>query len=837
MKSTRQILLGVMLAAVVMAVAPSAKAQEINGTPGSPDATQVISGNQIPAPPLPFGGVIKESVKDSKPYWPPPVVPPRGAPNILLIMTDDQGYGISSTFGGVIPTPSMDRVAKAGLRYTQFHSTALCSPTRAALITGRNHHSVGSGVVGELATGYPGYDSIIGLERATIGEILKENGYATSWFGKEHNTPSFQYSLAGPYDQWPSGMGFEYFYGFMGGETDQWTPYLFKDHTQIFPWVGHPGYNLTTDMADEAVKYLHSMNAVAPEKPFFLYYVPGGTHSPHHPTKEWIDKIHAMHLFDNGWEKLRETIFENQKKLGVIPADTQLTPWPDGQAELGGAKLPRWDSLSFIQKKLYIRQAEVFAAYAAYTDYEIGRVIQEVQDQGKLDNTLIIYICGDNGTSPEGTLEGTYNTLTAYNGILKLPEALQMLHYEDWGSDKTYPHMAVGWTWAFDTPFKWTKQVASHFGGTRQGMAISWPGHITDVGAIRTQFHHVIDIAPTILEATGIKAPETVNGITQKPIEGVSMAYTFDKANADAPSKHETQYFEMVGNRAIYHDGWVAATTPPVAPWMLGATMPALSDYHWELYNIAKDYSENNDLASQQPDKLKEMQALFLTEAAKYQVFPLDNSGFVRVLAPKPSATAGKTEFTYTGVNAGIPFSSAPNILDKDYNITAEITVPKGGADGMIVTFGGRFGGYAMLLQKGKPVFTYNLLDMERFRWEGGLGLARDVLGKALAPGKHTLVFDFKYDGPGPGKGGTGVFTVDGKELAKKTIAHTIPLLMTVDETFDIGLDTGTGVDDSYTLPFRFTGTIDKLTFKLGPSQLSAADKKAAEERLALVTD
>ena len=541
MKSAKQILLCGMLAAAVMAVAPSAWTQQINGTPGSPDATVTIDGKQIPPPPMPFGGVIKESAKDSTPYWPPRVVPPKGAPNILLIMTDDQGYGISSTFGGVIPTPALDRIAKAGLRYTQFHSTALCSPTRAALITGRNHHSVGFGVVGELATGYPGYDSVIEPDKATIAEILKENGYATSWFGKEHNTPTYQYSLAGPYDQWPSGMGFEYFYGFMGGETDQWTPYLFKDHTQIFPWIGHPGYNLTTDMADEAVKYLHSMNAVAPDKPFFLYYVPGGTHSPHQPTKEWIDKIHAMHLFDNGWEKLRDTIFANQKKLGVIPPDTQLTPWPDGQAEFGGAKLPRWDSLSPIQKKLYIRQAEVFAAYAAYTDYEIGRVIQEVQDQGKLDNTLIIYICGDNGTSPEGTLEGTYNTLTAYNGILTLPEALQLLHYEDWGSDKTYPHMAVGWTWAFDTPFKWTKQVASHFGGTRQGMAISWPGHITDVGGIRTQFHHVIDIVPTILEATGIKAPELVNGIPQKPIEGVSMAYTFDPGQRRTRRRNTTR--------------------------------------------------------------------------------------------------------------------------------------------------------------------------------------------------------------------------------------------------------------------------------------------------------
>ncbi len=825
--------------ATLLSIASLASAQQITGTPGSPSATEVIDGKQIPPPPLPFNGVIKDTAKDSRPYWPPTVVPPKGAPNILLIMTDDQGYGISSTFGGVIPTPALDRVAKAGLRYTQFHSTALCSPTRAALITGRNHHSVGFGVVGELATGYPGYDSIIGPDNATVGEILKQNGYATSWFGKEHNTPSFQYSIAGPYDQWPSGMGFEYFYGFMGGETDQWTPYLFRDHTQISPWIGKKDYNLTTDMADEAIKYMHSLNAVAPEKPFFLYYVPGGTHSPHQPTREWIDKIHAMHLFDEGYEKLRETIFANQKRLGVIPADTQLTPWPDGQAAYGGAKLPRWDSLSFLQKKLYTRQVEVFAAYAAYSDHEIGRVIQEVQDQGKLDNTLIIYICGDNGTSSEGTEEGTYNTLTAYNGILKLPEALQLLHYEEWGSEKTYPHMAVQWSWAFDTPFKWSKQVASHFGGTRQGMAISWPGHITDVGGIRAQFHHVIDIVPTILEATGIQAPELVNGIKQKPIEGVSMAYSFDKANADEPTKHDTQYFEMVGNRAIYHDGWVAATTPPQPPWMLGAKMPDLDDYHWELYNVAKDYSENNDLAAQMPDKLKEMQALFLTEAAKYQVLPLDNSGFVRILSPKPSATAGKTEFTYTGENVGIPFGNAPNILDKDYTITAEITVPEGGANGMIVTFGGRFGGYALYLLEGKPVFVYNLLDIERFRWEGGVGgfIGEDFFGRALKPGKHTVVFDFKYDGPGPGKGGTSVFTVDGRELAHKKIEHTVPLLMTVDESFDIGQDTGTAVDDSYQLPFKFTGTIDKVTFKLGREQLTAADRKIMEEQLARAHD
>ena len=810
-------------------------AQQITGVPGSPNATITLDGKQLPPPPMPFGGVIKESAKDSTPWWPPRVVPPKGAPNILLIMTDDQGYGVSGTFGGVIPTPAMDRIANAGLRYTEFHSTALCSPTRAAIITGRNHHSVGYGVIGELSTGYPGYDSLIGPEDATIGTILRDNGYSTAWFGKDHNIPSFQYSAAGPFNQWPVGLGFEYFYGFLGGETDQWTPYLYRNTTPVFPWIGKPGYNLTTDLADDAIKYMSGLNAAAPDQPFFVYYVPGGTHSPHQPTKEWIDKFKGK--FDMGWEKLREQIFANQKRLGVIPANTQLTPWPDGQAAYGGAKLPRWDSLSILQKKLYSREAEVFAAYAAYTDHEIGRVIQEVQDEGKLDNTLIIYISGDNGTSAEGTLEGTFNQMTAYNGILTLPLPLQLLHYSDWGSDKTYPHMSVAWSWAFDTPFKWTKQVASHFGGTRQGMAISWPGHITDVGGIRSQFHHVIDIVPTILEATGIKAPDVVNGIKQKPIEGVSMVYTFDKANANAPSKHLTQYFEMVGNRAIYHDGWIASTTPPSAPWLLATgKLPDVNDYNWELYNLNEDYSQNNDLAQKNPDKLKEMQALFLTEAAKYQVLPLDNSGFSRALTPRPSAVAGRTVFTYTGPNENIPYGNAPSILDRDYTITADVTVPHGGAEGMIVTLGGRFGGYGLYLLKGKPVFDYNMLDLTHYRWEGG-PLGHGVLADALKPGKHTIVFDFKYDGPGPGKGGTGVFTVDGKEIARKQIPHTIPLIMTVDETFDVGSDTRTPVNDDYKLPFRFTGTIDKLTFNLAPEQLTDADKKAIAEKMARARD
>jgi arylsulfatase A-like enzyme len=680
-----------------------------------------------------------------------------------------------------------------------------------------------------LATGYPGYDSIIGPENATIGRILSDNGYATSWFGKNHNTPSFQYSAAGPFDQWPSGMGFQYFYGFMGGESDQWTPYLFRDHTPIYPWVGKKDYNLVTDMADEAIKYMKELNASAPDKPFLVYYVPGATHDPHQPTKEWIDKISKMHLFDQGWEKLREQIFANQKRLGVVPANTQLTPWPDA--------LPKWDSLSEAKKKIVIREADVFAAYTAYNDHEIGRVIQAVEDMGKLDNTLIIYINGDNGTSAEGTLMGTPNWLTAANGVLELPEVEYLRYYESWGSEATYPHMAVPWAWAFDTPFKWVKQIASHFGGTRQGMAISWPGHINDVGGIRTQFHHMIDIVPTILEAAGLKAPDMVDGIKQKPIEGVSMVYTFDKANANAPSKRTTQYFEMFANRGIYHEGWYAATTPPVPPWLLGtAELPDVQDYKWELYNIADDFSQANDLAAKNPEKLKELQAAFVEEANKYQVFPLDNSVLPRIITPRPSGTAGRTEFVYVGENVGIPVGNAPSLLNRNYTITAEITIPKAGAEGMIATMGGRFGGYGLYLLKGKPVFVYNLLNLKRSRWEGGVG-ADDWLGRSLNPGKHTIVFDFKYDGPGLGKGGTGVLSVDGKVLSQQKMEHTIPFLMALDESFDIGMDTRTGVDDSYKLPFRFAGTIDKLTIKTGPEQLAAEDRERMKRALAAAHD
>jgi arylsulfatase A-like enzyme len=821
MKFFLQILIAAALFTIFELSAVTAVAQQVTGTPGSPGATITLDGKQLPPPPPKFGGVIKESAKDSKPWWPERVVPPKGAPNVLLIMTDDQGYGVSSTFGGVIPTPALDRIAKAGLRYTQFNSTALCSPTRAALITGRNHHSSGFGVITEVSTGFPGYDSIITRDKATIGTILKGNGYATSWFGKNHNTPGFQYSVAGPFDQWPSGMGFDYFYGFMGGETDQWTPYLFQNHSQIFPWLGKPGYNLTTDLADEAIKHMRQLDAAAPDQPFFVYYVPGGSHSPHQPTKEWIAKFKGK--FDMGWNVMREQIFANQKKLGVIPANAQLTPWP--------AELAKWETLSADERKLFARQAEVFAAYTGYTDHEIGRVIQAVEDMGKLDNTLIIYICGDNGTSPEGSTLGTPNQFTAYNGVLDVPVVEQLKFYDTWGSAATYPHMAVGWAWAFDTPFKWTKQVASHFGGTRQGLAISWPARIKDAGGIRHQFHHIIDIVPTILEATGVKAPQSVNGIKQKPIEGVSMAYTFDKAKANAPSTRKTQYFEMIANRGIYHEGWYAATTPPVAPWVLNAPMPGINAYKWELYNLTEDYSQANDLAAKMPDKLKQMQAVFLREAAKYQVFPLDNSQFARAITPRPSATAGKTVFTYSGEMPGIPTGNSPSILNRSFTITAEVEVPQGGSDGMIVTEGGRWGGYGLYILKGKPVFTYNLLMLLQARWAGDGD-------QPLAAGKHTIVFDFKYDGPGIAKGGTGVLKVDGREIRTLMIPKTIPFLIPPDETFDVGVDTRTGVNDlDYQVPFRFNGKINKLTFDLGPEQLAAAEQKEVKKAVAKAKD
>lgn len=814
--------LPIMVVAIVLATAP-AMAQQITGVPGSPSATMTIQGDQIPASPQKFGGKIERTTKGSKPYWPARIQPPKGAPNVLLIMTDDSGFGVPSTFGGVIPTPALDRIAASGLRYTNFHSTALCSPTRAALITGRNHHSSGFGVISEQATGFPGYDSFITKDKATVGKILKDNGYRTSWFGKNHNTPAFLASSTGPFDQWPTGLGFEYFYGFMGGDTNQWQPgNLARNTTYIYPFEGNPKFNLITAMADEAIAYMNQVNTLTPDQPFFIYYVPGGTHAPHHPTPEWIQKISDLHLFDKGWNELRERIFENQKRLGVIPADAKLTPWPDDL-------LKRWEQLTPDEKKMFIRQVDVFAAYVAYTDHEIGRVIQAVEELGKLDNTLIIYINGDNGNSAEGTLIGTPNEVAMFNGV-DVPVADQLKYFYDvWGSDRTYNHMAVPWSWAFDTPFSWTKQVASHFGGTKQGMAISWPAAIKDQGGIRHQFHHIIDIVPTILEAAKVKQPKVVDGIKQSPIEGVSMLYTFDRKNADAPSKRKTQYFEMMGDRAIYHDGWIASTTVMRPPWdVLGPAKDPLT-FPWELYDLRHDWTQSENVAAKYPAKLKQMQALFDAEARRNQVYPLDTTVATRLITPRPSITAGRDVFTWTAPLTGTPNGEAPSILNASYNFKAEVEIPQGGAEGMLITQGGRFAGYGFYVLKGKPVFLWNLVDLKRVKWEGP---------EVLSPGRHTLEFDFKYDGlgmgtlafnnlSGIGRGGTGVLKIDGKAVAEKKMEHTIPLILAWDENLDVGSDTGTPVDDrDYQVPFKFTGKIDRITLTIDRPKLTPEDEQ-----------
>jgi arylsulfatase len=803
---------GIALLGSTFAIAAVADAQQIRGTPGAPSAVMTPQGMQLPAPTPPFTGQIMPNSVDSTPAWPPQVMPPERAPNVLLILTDDVGFGAPSTFGGVIPTPTLDAVAQSGLRYTAFHTTALCSPTRAALLTGRNHHHVGFGNISELSTGYPGYNAIIPPETATVANILQQNGYATAWFGKNHNVPPWEASPAGPFTNWPIGQGFDYFYGFVGGDTSQWQPgNLFRNTTPIHPYVGNPGFNLITAMADDAITHIRTQTEIAPNRPWFVHFAPGSSHAPHHPTQEWIQRIEALNLFNDGWEVLRERIFENQKRLGVIPAIAVLPPWPDF--------LPRWNSLSADEKRLFIRQVTVYAAYLAYADAEIGRVIAEVERLGQRDNTLIIYISGDNGSSAEGSMNGTPNEVMYFNGLSMTAEQ-QMPFIPVWGSDRTYNHMAVPWTWAFGTPYRWVKQVASHLGGTRNGMAISWPARITDRGGIRTQFHHVIDIVPTILDVLGIPQPTMVNGIAQRPMDGVSMAYTLPRENAAAPSTRRTQYFEILGNRAIYHDGWIASTTPPVPPWA-SVTEPRPSDvmngYAWELYNLAEDPTQTRDLAAAQPDRLRLMQQLFILEGERNQVFPLNNS-ITAMIAPRPGPAAGRRQFVYTGSSCCTQANAAPSILNRSYRITAEVEVPQGGANGMLVTQGGRFAGWGLYLREGRPVFTMNLFNAQRVKWEGTV---------ALPPGRQTVVFDFTLDPQGAipfGHGGTGILSVNGQEVARRTMPHTVPFTFAWDETFDVGMDTGTPVDDrDYQVPFNFTGRIGRITVDLGDSPVNEA--------------
>ncbi len=800
---------------------------EADGTPGAPDGTTTIDGNYIPNVPPQFGGTIKLNAFESTPFWPPRTVPPADAPNVLVIMTDDTGFGAGSTFGGVIPMPALDQLATEGLRYTNFNSTALCSPSRAALLTGRNHHNAGFGNIAEASTGFPGYDAVIGRDEVSIAGILRASGYNTSWYGKNHNTPPWAESQLGPFDQWPTGeiFGFDHFYGFMGGDANQWQPNLFNDTTQIYPFRDNPDWNLITAEADDAIRQIQTLNSIDPDQKFMVYLAPGATHAPHHPTKEWVEKIEAMHLFDNGWNDLRETIFANQKRLGVIPQDAELTPWPKG--------LKKWEELDDDEKKLFIRQVNVYAAYLAYADAENGRVIETIRDMGKLDNTLVVYIVGDNGSSAEGSPIGTPNEVAQFNGVTPPVDVQLKEFYDVWGTDQTYNHMAVGWTWAFGTPFKWTKQIASHFGGTRQGMVMSWAERITDKGGVRNQFSHFIDIVPTILEATGIPAPKFAYGIEQKPMDGTSMVYTWD-AGPDDPTRHKVQYFEMFGNRGIYNDGWYANTTPIVDPWDLFSVPnpDVMNSYKWELYDLTRDWTQNNDLATSEPDRLRDLKELFTAEASKYQVFPLDNAVATRMVTPRPSVVAGKTHFEYTYPVTGNPNGTEPLLLNASYRITADIEVGEDGGDGMLFTQGGKFGGHGFYILKGKPVYTWNLLDLERVRWESS---------DTLTAGKHSVEFEFTYDGlgfgtfafnnlSGVGRSAEGVMRIDGKEVARQKMERTIPITLAWDESEDIGSDTLTGVNDAdYRVPFAFNGTIEKITLDIQRPKLSPEDVQKLE--------
>jgi arylsulfatase A-like enzyme len=790
-------------------------------------AVEFPDSTVLPTPTPPFAGVIEPNLVDSTPDWPPTIVPPAGAPNVLLILIDDAGYGSNSVFGGIVPTPTLEGLARRGLRYSQMHNTALCSPTRAALLTGRNHHAVHYGTVAEAATGYPGYDSVTPPETAHLARTLKENGYATAWFGKAHNVPVWEATPAGPFNHWPVGQGYEYFYGFVGGDTSQWQPgNLFRNTTPIHPYNGKPGWNLNTAMADEAIDYIHAQTATNPKRPWFIHYAPGATHAPHHPTPEWVEKISAMHLFDDGWNNVAGRIFENQKRLGVVPPNAMLPAWPD---EL----LPRWENLSADQKRLYLRQIDIWAAYMAYTDHEIGRIIDTIEKLGQFNNTLIFFICGDNGMSAEGSLNGTPNEVAYFNGLTFTVEQMLPL-IPVWGTERTYNHFAVPWAFALDTPYRWVKQVASHLGGTRTGMVVTWPQRITDAGGIRNQFHHVIDIAPTILEAIGIPQPTIVNGIAQRAYDGVSLVYTWDRTNASAQSTRRTQYFEMLGNRAIYHDGWMANTVPAAPPWEgVRAHVPTdvLNGYKWELFNLAEDPTQTNDLSAYEPERLRTMQELWLIEATRNQVLPLNNSQVAVLTGARPGPATGRTQFVYTAPMIATQFAVAPSILNRSYRITAEIEVPQGGSNGVLVTQGGRFGGYGLYLKDGKPTFTINLIGIERPKWQGD---------EALPPGKHTIVFDWKMDPHGlpVARGGTGTLSVNGAQVAQQSLPKTLPFTWAWDETFDVGLDTGTSVDDTdYEAPFPFTGKLEKITFDLGESSVTPQSVRVMMELLAKKRD
>jgi arylsulfatase A-like enzyme len=718
------------------------------------------------------------------------VTAPKGAPNVVVILIDDMGFGVSEAFGGPVTTPVMDKLAENGLRYNRFHTTALCSPTRVALLTGYNHHSNNMGCIAEAATTFPGNTGVRPQSITPMAEVLRQNGYNTAAFGKYHETPPWEISNSGPFDRWPTHSGFEKFYGFIGGETNQWSPLIY-DGSTLIETPKDPDYHFTTDMTNQAISWVRYQQALSPDKPFFMYYAPGATHAPHHVPKAWAEKYKGK--FDQGWDKLREETLERQKKLGIVPPGTKLAPKPED--------IKDWDKLSADEKKLFTRQIEVYAGFAEQTDYEAGRLIATLKDLGVYDNTLIIFIAGDNGASAEGQMNGMYSEMTYFNGIAEtVPDMLK--HYDDWGGPSTYPHFSAGWAVALDAPFSYTKQVASDFGGTRNGMIINWPAEIKAKGEVRSQFGHVIDIAPTVYEVAKIPAPKMVNGIEQDPIEGTSLAYTFKEGAA--AEKHQVQYFEMFGNRAIYQDGWYARTIHRPAWKLKPAT--TLQDDKWELYNTTEDFSLSSDLAAQNPDKLNEMQALFMKEAEKYHVLPLDDRLLERTnaeLMGRPTIMGKRNTVTYGEGMKGMGVDVFIDLRGKSYTITSEVTVSANG-NGVIVCQGGHFGGFSFYLKNGKPAFAYNYLGMKSY------GI---LASQPLKPGNYLLVYDFKTDGEGLGKGGTGTISVNGKKVAEGRIEQTQPGIFSVDDMADVGIDEGTWVAD-YGASAKFTGKINYVNIQ-----------------------
>jgi arylsulfatase A-like enzyme len=736
----------------------------------------------LPIPDRAQVGLVTYDAKDPATSFPPiePLRPPAGAPNVLVVLIDDCGFGASSAFGGPISTPTAERVAAGGLKYNRFHTTALCSPTRAALLSGRNHHAVGMGGVTEIATSAPGYNSLRPNTAAPLAEVLKLNGYSTAQFGKCHEVPVWQTSPLGPFDNWPSGGGgFEFFYGFIGGETNQYAPAIYQDTVPVEPdRTPEEGYHFTEDMTDRAIDWVRQQKALMADKPFFVYFAPGATHAPHHVATEWSDRYKGR--FDQGWDALREETFARQKELGVIPADAELTARP--------AEIPAWDDMPEVLKPVLARQMEVYAGFLEHTDHHVGRLIDALADLEVLDDTLVYYIIGDNGASAEGTLNGTFNELLSLNGAaaLETPEFMAS-RIDKFGTPEAFNHYAVGWAHAMDTPYQWTKQVASHWGGTRNGTIVHWPAGIQAKGQLRTQFHHVIDLAPTVLDVAGLPEPTSVHGVQQLPLQGTSMAYSFD--DAAAADRHTTQYFEMFCNRGIYHQGWTAVTRHST-PWAFAAELPAFDDDVWELYGPG-DWTQARDLAAEQPDKLHELQRLFLLEAGKYNVFPLDDRRVERFnpdLAGRPQLIHGNRQLLFRGMGR-LSENSVVNIKNKSHAVTAQVVVPDGGAQGVIVAQGGAFGGWSLYATEGRPAYCYNLFGLQRFKVYGD---------QPISAGEHQVRMEFAYDGGGLAKGGTVTLFVDGAKVGQGRVEGTVPMLFSADETTDVGSDSATPVSDDY---------------------------------------